>query len=190
MILLGPKWSVTNDVVTETIGILAVKRAGKSNAAVVMAEAMYDAGIPWVAIDLQPDRLDGRRHHEQAPQARACGRMEGIGRLHGGNQVRLHGGGICPRVTCQHSVADHEVDEDGVPICGEKDRPHTCRACAGHGPSLSFTGTPDGAQVRAACAGCDWLGPERERGDDLLGPIYEHLRQESYVEKVVSGEAF
>lgn len=34
--------------VTETFGILAVKRAGKSNAAVVIAEEMYAAGIPWV----------------------------------------------------------------------------------------------------------------------------------------------
>lgn len=40
---------------TETFGILAVRRAGKSNAGVVIAEAMYDAGIPWVAIDPKGD---------------------------------------------------------------------------------------------------------------------------------------
>lgn len=40
---------------TKTMGILAVKRSGKSNAAVVMAEEMYDAGVPWVAIDPKGD---------------------------------------------------------------------------------------------------------------------------------------
>jgi len=43
------------DMVTKTMGILAVKRAGKSNAAVVMAEEMFDAGVPWVAIDPKGD---------------------------------------------------------------------------------------------------------------------------------------
>lgn len=43
------------DAVTDTFGVLAVKRAGKSNAAVVMAEEMYDAGLPWVAIDPKGD---------------------------------------------------------------------------------------------------------------------------------------
>jgi len=41
--------------VTETFGILAIKRVGKSNAGVVMAEEMYDAGLPWVAIDPKGD---------------------------------------------------------------------------------------------------------------------------------------
>lgn len=49
------RFSVPLSVATETIGILAVKRAGKSNAAVVMAEGMFDAGIPWVAIDPKGD---------------------------------------------------------------------------------------------------------------------------------------
>lgn len=43
------------DAVTETFAILAKRGAGKSNAAVVMAEAMYDAGLPWVAIDPKGD---------------------------------------------------------------------------------------------------------------------------------------
>lgn len=43
------------DAITETFGILAVKRAGKSNAAVVMAEEMYAADLPWVAIDPKGD---------------------------------------------------------------------------------------------------------------------------------------
>jgi hypothetical protein len=43
------------DAVTETFALLAVRRAGKSNAAVVMAEEMYDNGLPWVAIDPKGD---------------------------------------------------------------------------------------------------------------------------------------
>lgn len=43
------------DAVTGTFGILATKGAGKSNAAVVMAEEMYDAGVPWVAVDPKGD---------------------------------------------------------------------------------------------------------------------------------------
>lgn len=50
----GP-FKVPLTVATETLGILAVKRAGKSNVAVVMAEEMFDAGIPWVAIDPKGD---------------------------------------------------------------------------------------------------------------------------------------
>lgn len=52
---LGPRWTMPVDMVTETIGILAVKRSGKSNAAVVMAEELYDVGVPWVAIDPKGD---------------------------------------------------------------------------------------------------------------------------------------
>lgn len=40
---------------TETFAILAKRRAGKSNAAVVMAEEMYAAGLPWVAVDPKGD---------------------------------------------------------------------------------------------------------------------------------------
>lgn len=43
------------DVVTQAVAIVAVRRAGKSNAAAVMAEAMFHAGMPWVAIDPKGD---------------------------------------------------------------------------------------------------------------------------------------
>jgi hypothetical protein len=52
---IAPQLALPLDAVTETIGILAVKRAGKSNAAVVLAEEMYAAGLPWVAIDPKGD---------------------------------------------------------------------------------------------------------------------------------------
>lgn len=41
--------------VTESVAIMAVKRAGKSNAAVVIAEELYNQRIPWVAIDPKGD---------------------------------------------------------------------------------------------------------------------------------------
>lgn len=43
------------DAVTETFAILAKRRVGKSNAAVVMAEEMVDQGLPWVAVDPKGD---------------------------------------------------------------------------------------------------------------------------------------
>lgn len=42
-------------VVTESLAILGRRGAGKSNTAVVLAEEMFDAGIPWVAIDPKGD---------------------------------------------------------------------------------------------------------------------------------------
>jgi hypothetical protein len=44
---LAPGFDMSDDAVTETFAILAKKRVGKSNAAVVMADEMYDQGIPW-----------------------------------------------------------------------------------------------------------------------------------------------
>ena len=52
---VAPGFSLPNEAVTETFAILAKRRAGKSNAAVVMAEEMYDNGLPWVAIDPKGD---------------------------------------------------------------------------------------------------------------------------------------
>lgn len=47
--------SLPLDAVTRRMAILAMSGAGKSNLAVVLAEAMFDAGIPWVAIDPKGD---------------------------------------------------------------------------------------------------------------------------------------
>lgn len=43
--------SIPPDAVTQTFGILAVRGAGKTNTAVVMAEEMYKAQLPFVFID-------------------------------------------------------------------------------------------------------------------------------------------
>jgi len=39
------------EAVTQTFGLLAVRGGGKSNTAAVMAEGMYEAGLPFVVID-------------------------------------------------------------------------------------------------------------------------------------------
>ena len=48
---LAPKLILPADAVTRTFGILAVRGAGKSNTAAVLAEEMYKAGLPFVVID-------------------------------------------------------------------------------------------------------------------------------------------
>jgi hypothetical protein len=59
------------DAVTETFAIISKRRVGKSNVAVVMAEQMTDAGIPWVAIDPKGDwwgvRSSADGKHEGLP---------------------------------------------------------------------------------------------------------------------------
>lgn len=52
---IAPDLGLPLDAITQSIALLAVKRAGKSNAAAVMAEEMYHAGLPWVAIDPKGD---------------------------------------------------------------------------------------------------------------------------------------
>lgn len=52
---ISPTLQLPLDAVTETFAILAKRRAGKSNAAVVMAEQMHKNGLPWIAIDPKGD---------------------------------------------------------------------------------------------------------------------------------------
>lgn len=55
MLHVGPGFDLPLEAVTETFALLAVGRAGKSNAAVVMAEEMYKNNLPWVAVDPKGD---------------------------------------------------------------------------------------------------------------------------------------
>lgn len=52
---LSPTFSLPLEAATRRMAIVAMSGAGKSNLAVVMAEEMYKAGIPWVAIDGKGD---------------------------------------------------------------------------------------------------------------------------------------
>lgn len=51
MIRIAPNLELPDDAVTQTFGILAVRGAGKSNLAAVMAEGMWKARLPFVVVD-------------------------------------------------------------------------------------------------------------------------------------------
>jgi len=55
MLKLAPQLELPDEAALQRFAILAMTGAGKSNTAAVMAEEMYDAGIPWVAIDPKGD---------------------------------------------------------------------------------------------------------------------------------------
>jgi uncharacterized protein len=55
MLHVSPDLTLPQDAVTQSIALLAVRRAGKSNGAAVIAEEMHHAGLPWVAIDPKGD---------------------------------------------------------------------------------------------------------------------------------------
>jgi hypothetical protein len=61
---IAADFTLPSEAVTETFAILAKRRVGKSNAAVVMAEQMYDHAIPWVAIDPKGDWYGVRSNRE------------------------------------------------------------------------------------------------------------------------------
>lgn len=52
---VSPDLALPQDAITQTFALLAVRRAGKSNGAAVMAEEMFAAGLPFVAIDPKGD---------------------------------------------------------------------------------------------------------------------------------------
>lgn len=55
MLTISPDLQLDDQIVTETIAMLAKRGGGKSNAAVLLAEQMTDAGYQWVAIDPKGD---------------------------------------------------------------------------------------------------------------------------------------
>lgn len=55
MLELSRELKLPDEAALQRFAILAMSGAGKSNTAAVMAEEMYDAGIPWVAIDPKGD---------------------------------------------------------------------------------------------------------------------------------------
>lgn len=52
---VAPGLELPLDTVTRRLAVLGMSGAGKSNVAVVLAEAMFDAQLPWVAIDPKGD---------------------------------------------------------------------------------------------------------------------------------------
>lgn len=104
---LGPGLQLDKSTATARIAILAASGAGKSNTAVVMAEEMFDAGIPWVAIDPKGDWYG----------IRAAGKHKGlpipvIGGLHGDVPLDFTAGKVIAdmvaseRMTCVIDVSE------------------------------------------------------------------------------------
>ena len=59
---IAPDLELPLDAVTQTFGILAMRGAGKTNLARVMAEEMFAARLPFVAVDpvaIWPDTAPG-----------------------------------------------------------------------------------------------------------------------------------
>ena len=52
---VAPGLTLPRSMVTQTVAILGRKRSGKSNAAVRLAEQMFNAGVPFVAVDPKGD---------------------------------------------------------------------------------------------------------------------------------------
>lgn len=87
------------DMVTQTIAIIAMKRAGKSNLAALLAELMFRAGLPWVAIDPKGDwwglRADGTGPGLPIPV---------IGGAHGDVPVTVGSGPLLARLVFEQNL--------------------------------------------------------------------------------------
>lgn len=101
MLQLGPDLAVPADVVTQAVALVAVRRAGKSNAAAVMAEEMFHAGLPWVAIDPKGDWWGLRSN--------AAGDGPGLpvpifGGLHGDLPLAAESGRLMAELAVEHNL--------------------------------------------------------------------------------------
>ena len=99
---VAPGFSLPLDAVTRRMAMLATSGAGKSNAAVVMAEAMHDASVPWVAIDPKGDWWGVR--------SSADGKHPGLsvvlfGGEHGDLPLDPHSGAIIAEVVAQQRLS-------------------------------------------------------------------------------------
>lgn len=102
------------ETVAQPLGILAQRGAGKSNAAVVMAEEMFEAGLPWIAIDPKGDwhgirsSRDGKKPGLPVPV---------FGGLHADVPLHPDGGALLAdlivdvRLTCIVDVSDFSKGE-------------------------------------------------------------------------------
>lgn len=109
---ISPDLTLPLDTATRRLAVLAMPGAGKSNAAVATAEAMYDAGIPWFAIDPKGDWWGVR--------SSADGKKPGLsvpifGGLHGDIQLEPTAGKIVAetiakqRLSCVVDVSEFDT---------------------------------------------------------------------------------
>jgi len=112
---VAPDFTLPDEAATETFAILGKRGAGKSSTAVVLAEEMHAAGIPWVAIDPKGDwhgiRSDGDRPGLPVPV---------FGGLHGDLPLTPAAGPLMARLvvernmTCVLDVSDFDTKADQV----------------------------------------------------------------------------
>lgn len=98
---VSPDLDLPLDAVTQTFALLAVRRAGKSNAAAVMAEEFFAADQPWVAIDPKGDWWGLR--------ANAAGDGPGLpvpifGGLHGDMPLQPDAGRLMAELVVEHNL--------------------------------------------------------------------------------------
>jgi hypothetical protein len=88
---LAPQLTIPADAITRTFGILAVRGAGKSNTATVMAEEMHKAALPFVVIDPEGSWWGLR----SATNGRSPGLpIPILGGRHGDIPLERHGGAL------------------------------------------------------------------------------------------------
>lgn len=114
MLRISPDLELPLDAATRRMAILAMSGAGKSNAAVVLAEEMYREEIPWVAIDPKGDwwglrsSRDGLAPGLQVPI---------FGGLHGDIPLEPRAGKVLAdlivdqRVTCVLDVSEFDSNQ-------------------------------------------------------------------------------
>ena len=90
---IGPDLILPLDAVTQTFGILAVRGAGKSNLGAVMAEEMFAAGLPFVAVD-PVGSWWGLRAEGDGPGSRAGLSIPIFGGRHGDVPLERTGGAM------------------------------------------------------------------------------------------------
>lgn len=106
---MGEDLTLPWEAVTETFAILAKRRAGKSNAAVVLAEEMFAAGLPWVAVDPKGDWWGVRASGDGAGPGLA---VVVFGGLHGDVELEPSAGRLIAdlvaqrRLTCVLDVSE------------------------------------------------------------------------------------
>jgi uncharacterized protein len=98
---VSPDLTLPREAVTQTFALLAVRRAGKSNAAAVMAELMYLLGLPFVAIDPKGDWWGLRSSKD--------GKGDGLpipifGGLHGDMPLTPESGGLMAALIVEHNM--------------------------------------------------------------------------------------
>ena len=98
---LGPGLWFPLDAVTQPLAIMGVRRSGKSNAAAVLAEAMFDHDLPWVAIDPKGDWWGLRSN--------AAGTGPGLsipifGGLHGDMPLTPESGALMAELIFEHNL--------------------------------------------------------------------------------------